>query len=320
MAISLASLKRSTALMPPRILLHGVAGVGKTTFAAKARRRRRSSRSRTGSARSRSTTSRWRRRLADVTEALVALYEEPHEFGTVVVDSVDWLEPLIWKHVAAANGWRSIEEPGFGKGYAAALDVWREYLEALNALRNDRGMTVIQIAHTDIKRFDSPEHEPYDRYIIKLHARAAALLQEHSDVVLFANYRISHRQGGCRLQQEGDPRARQGRAGDPHRRAPGLPREEPLRPARHARARLGRSSPRRCRTRPSDHSHPDHRRPDHGQSRRHLRCHDRRSDLDLRAVPAGPLHRADRPERDAPAPERPGPGALASRWRSSTGR
>jgi hypothetical protein len=22
---------------------------------------------------------------------------------------------------------------------------------------------VIQIAHTDIKRFDSPEHEPYDR-------------------------------------------------------------------------------------------------------------------------------------------------------------
>jgi len=52
-------------------------------------------------------------------------------------------------------------------------------------------MTVIQLAHTDIRRFDSPEHEPYDRYVIKLHARAAALLQEHSDVVLFANYRIS---------------------------------------------------------------------------------------------------------------------------------
>ena len=52
-------------------------------------------------------------------------------------------------------------------------------------------MAVIQIAHTDIKRFDSPEHEPYDRYVIKLQARASALLQEHSDVVLFANYRIS---------------------------------------------------------------------------------------------------------------------------------
>ncbi|NOX39858.1 MAG: AAA family ATPase, partial [Alphaproteobacteria bacterium] len=61
----------------------------------------------------------------------------------------------------------------------------------LDALRNDRGMTVIQIAHTDIRRFDDPERDPYDRYLIKLHARASALLQEHADVVLFANYRIS---------------------------------------------------------------------------------------------------------------------------------
>ena len=64
---------------------------------------------------------------------------------------------------------------------------------ALDGLRCTTALTPprIQIAHTDIKRFDSPEHEPFDRYVIKLHARAAALLQEHSDVVLFANYRIS---------------------------------------------------------------------------------------------------------------------------------
>ena len=124
-------------------------------------------------------------------EPLYALYNEPHEFGTVVIDSVDWLEPLIWKRVCDDNKWGSIEEPGYGKGYVAALDLWREYLDGLNALRNERGMTVIQIAHTDIKRFDSPVHEPYDRYVIKLHARAAALLQEHSDIVLFANYRVS---------------------------------------------------------------------------------------------------------------------------------
>jgi AAA domain len=34
MAISLASLNRTTALKPPRLLIHGVHGVGKTTFAA----------------------------------------------------------------------------------------------------------------------------------------------------------------------------------------------------------------------------------------------------------------------------------------------
>ena len=38
MAISLASLRQTTTLTLPRILIHGVAGVGKTTFAAKSDR------------------------------------------------------------------------------------------------------------------------------------------------------------------------------------------------------------------------------------------------------------------------------------------
>ena len=38
MAISLASLRTTSALSPPRILMHGVAGVGKSTFAADADR------------------------------------------------------------------------------------------------------------------------------------------------------------------------------------------------------------------------------------------------------------------------------------------
>jgi AAA domain len=131
------------------------------------------------------------RSFEEVLEALAALYSESHDFATVVVDSVDWLEPLIWTKACRDNGWNSIEDAGFGKGYVACLGLWRQYVDGLNALRDERGMTVVQIAHTDIKRFDSPEHDPYDRYIIKLHGRAAALLLEHSDVVLFANYRIS---------------------------------------------------------------------------------------------------------------------------------
>jgi len=38
MAISLASLRRSTSLTPPRLLTYGVAGVGKTFFATSAPR------------------------------------------------------------------------------------------------------------------------------------------------------------------------------------------------------------------------------------------------------------------------------------------
>jgi len=180
----------TTAPAPPRILIHGVAGAGKSTFAS------RSDKAvfvltEDGLGVLKVNHFPLARTFDDVMGALAALYSEPHDHKTVVVDSVDWLEPLVWARACKDNNWGSIEEPGYGKGYVAALDLWRQYLDGLNALRDERAMTVIQIAHTDIKRFDSPEHEPYDRYVIKLHTRAAALLQEHSDVVLFANYRIS---------------------------------------------------------------------------------------------------------------------------------
>jgi len=190
MAISLSSLKSSTSLSPPRLLGYGVAGVGKTTFATSADKPVVVP-TEDGLGKIKVPHFPLARSFDDVMEALAALYSEPHDFKTVVVDSIDWLEPLVWQRACKDNGWRSIEEPGYGRGYVAALDLWRQYLDGLNALRDERGMTVIQLAHADIKRFDSPEHEPYDRYVIKLHARASALLQEHSDAVLFANYRIS---------------------------------------------------------------------------------------------------------------------------------
>ena len=190
MAISLASLQTSSTLRPPRILMHGVHGVGKTTFAAGADAPV-VIMTEDGLGMLKVPHFAIATSYADVVEALDALLNEEHSYSTAVIDSVDWLEPLVWAETCRRNGWASIEAPGFGKGYAEALTVWREYLDRLNALRDRRGMAVVQIAHTDIKRFDSPEHEPYDRYVIKLQARAAALLQEHCDVVLFANYRLS---------------------------------------------------------------------------------------------------------------------------------
>ena len=190
MAIDLATLRSTTALAAPRILVHGVAGVGKTTFAAGAPAPVFIC-TEDGLGTLQTPHFPLARTFDAVMEAIAALSEQDHDFATVVIDSVDWLEPLIWQKACEENGWNNLEQPGFGKGYVAALDLWRQYLDRLNALRDERDMAIIQIAHTDIKRFDSPEHEPYDRYVIKLHARAAALLQEHSDVVLFANYRIS---------------------------------------------------------------------------------------------------------------------------------
>ena len=129
--------------------------------------------------------------FGDVIEALGALYSEEHDRKTLIVDSLDWLEPLVWQEACSRNGWSSIEAPDYGKGYVAALYVWREYIDGIRALRDETGMTIVQIAHNSIKRFDSPESDPYDRYQIKLHDRASALLQEHADLVAFMTHRVS---------------------------------------------------------------------------------------------------------------------------------
>lgn len=190
MALTLGSLQRSGAPKPPRILIHGVEGIGKTTWAAAAPK----------------PVFIWceegagslevdgfplAKTFDEVLDAIECLLSEQHDFQTVVVDSVDWLERMVWKYTCDVNGWDSIEKPDYGKGYVAAMDVWQEYLAGMNALREERNMTVIQIAHTAIRPFHSPESEPYDRYEIKLHKRASEIMRELSDVVLFANYQIS---------------------------------------------------------------------------------------------------------------------------------
>jgi len=85
----------------------------------------------------------------------------------------------------------SIEDFGFGKGYVEALQLGRVLLARLDRLRDAKGMTIILLAHCQIRPFKNPEGDDYDRYEMKRHAKLAAQFREWSDACLFANYEIT---------------------------------------------------------------------------------------------------------------------------------
>jgi hypothetical protein len=185
MAFNLKSIQRNASIAAPRIMLYGVEGIGKTTFAAGAPSPIFIC-TEDGLGSLQVDHFPLCQKASDVLDALSVLAQEDHQFKTVVLDSVDWLDHLIWKDVEETH---DAKELAYGKGAMIVGERWREVLAALNYLRNERGMIVILLAHCQIKRFDSPEVEPYDRYQPKLQERANAILREWVDALLFANYR-----------------------------------------------------------------------------------------------------------------------------------
>lgn len=198
MSIDLKSLTTTKAHLPPRVLIYGPPGLGKTSLAA----------------------SFPKPIFIDVEQGIPSdievhsfgevdgydavvsniaqLITDEHDFQSVVLDSLDKLEPLVWAKVCSENinastgrPWANIEEPGYGKGYVLADSAWKKLFDGLNHLRRLRNMNIVFIAHSTVERFDSPTTAPYSRYDIRLHKRALALVQDDVDAILFVNQEAS---------------------------------------------------------------------------------------------------------------------------------
>lgn len=123
------------------------------------------------------------------------LTTEAHDYQSLIIDTVDAAEPLLWRHmidrdqVKDKNGkptLRDIESYPWGKGFQKALEDWRVLLKALETLQATKSMHVILLAHSWVKMFKNPEGADFDRYELKLNIKAGGLLKEWADCVLFA--------------------------------------------------------------------------------------------------------------------------------------
>lgn len=187
--MTLGAITRGKIKRPRRIVVFGPDGVGKTTFAANAPKP-----IFIGAEQGTDAFDVPRfppiQVWPEVLEAVRALTEGTHEYETMVLDTLDWAEPLIWRDVCRLANVTTIEEVGggYGKGYSAALDYWRVFIRALERLQQEKGMHVVLLGHSMIKKFANPTAEDFDRYIMQLNEKAAGLLRQWANGVYFANY------------------------------------------------------------------------------------------------------------------------------------
>ena len=170
-----------------RIVVYGPEGIGKTTFASQfpgavfidtenstefldvARYPKPSS---------------WTMLLEEVEDAR----RQAGAIQTLIIDTADWAEMLCKKHVCDSRNIKSIEDPGYGKGYVYLAEEWGKLLNALTEVQG-AGINVVLTAHAMMRKFEQPDElGAYDRWELKLEKKTAPMTKEWADMILFANY------------------------------------------------------------------------------------------------------------------------------------
>jgi hypothetical protein len=245
----LESIVKGKEAKAPRIMLYGGEGIGKSTFGASAPNPV-FVQTEDGLGEIDCHKFPLAKSLQDVHAALSALAEERHEFQTAVVDC-RLAGRLIFDEVCKEFGVKNIEKAdgGYARGYTHALTHWRRIVNALERLRDERGMAVILISHSKVEKFEDPESSAYDRYLPRLHKHACSLICEWVDAVLFAARRFRDRRRRTRASTRADhsrsSRGRRGASASSARRRTGLRREEQIRDFRLSCRSRGRRSWRR---------------------------------------------------------------------------
>lgn len=177
--------------LPQMYVLMGLAGVGKTTFAAQFPKPLVLDLE-DGSKRVRTT-----RLGKDVlgsyeklNQALDELLEGTHAFKTIVVDSFTALEKLLKEKVCADAKVTTIEEIPYGGGVPLLQAAYEVVISKLKRLQ-DMGNDIIVISHTAIKPFTDPTlNATYDRYNLQAHKSLAPELLAIADNVFFCTYQV----------------------------------------------------------------------------------------------------------------------------------
>jgi hypothetical protein len=185
---------------PPAIIFYGIAGVGKTSYAAHApapvfitdeledRIKRLKAE---GQVPEHVGIMPSFRNWAELLDQLDFLATGDHEYQTLVLDTLGSAEPMCHAQTVAVDYKGNVDKfNSFQDGYKASVNHWRELLNAIDRVRT-RGLRFIGLAHAEVVKVKNPEAQDYGRYFPAIHPLLCAATVKWADAVLFANYYVS---------------------------------------------------------------------------------------------------------------------------------
>lgn len=186
-SMKLSSIVTGAKKTPIRVLIHGADKVGKSTWAASAPKPvfigLEGGLDQLGPARFPEPRS-----FDDVLEAIKELRNGGHDFKTLVIDPLNWLEAHIFESVCIAGGKTNIEDVGGGyrKGYKFAEKYWLDLTSKLDELRESQGMNIILLCHSQVKNFKNTEAQDWGKQEPSIDSVGAEVLKRWVDVIGYA--------------------------------------------------------------------------------------------------------------------------------------
>lgn len=174
---------------PPIITIYGDAGIGKTSFAADAPHPI-FIRTEDGLGILKAETFPLCTTIAEFDSQLKTLCESDHDYQTLIIDSLDWLETLIGEQVAKDHKKITVSEIDYGKGFDQVRAKMHHITNTLAWLRNNKNMIVILLAHSLVRKVEKPDFPPFDAHDLKLNRKVSSLIQEFSDIIFFADWEM----------------------------------------------------------------------------------------------------------------------------------
>lgn len=175
---------------PPRIIFYGPEGIGKTLWASQSPKPIFIP-TEDGAGKLKLASFPQVKTFDDVIKAMTTLLKEDHGYQTVVLDTMSRLEQIVHGEIREEHNTKKDGDvfASYGRGFKFVPPYFDRLIKGMNMLRQ-KGMMVLILGHSEIKKYESPDTATYDRYFLNCHEKIRDMMYQWCDAMLFAKYKI----------------------------------------------------------------------------------------------------------------------------------